>query len=109
MPVHISEMPAAPATLDEVSAERIVVYRTRVCPYCVAAARYLREVKRVDVVEVDLSDRYDDRDLLSAWTGQRTVPQIFIGDTWVGGYDDMRSLEREGGLDPLLEQTRASA
>jgi glutaredoxin 3 len=109
MPAQIRDMPAAPASLDEVGPERIVIFRTQVCPYCVAAARYLREVKKVDVVEVDLTTRYDDRDLLSEWTGQRTVPQIFIGDTWVGGYDDMRSLERAGGLDPLLERTRATS
>ncbi len=98
-----------PATLDETGQSRIVVYRTRVCPYCVAAARFLREVKGVEVVEIDLSTRPDDRWALAEWTGQRTVPQVFIGSSYVGGYDDLRALDRQGGLDPLLDAVTAAS
>lgn len=86
----------------------VLVYRTQTCPYCVAASRFLREVKKVPVEEIDLT--YDDagRRTLAQRTGQRTVPQIFVGDTHVGGYDDMRALDRAGGLDPLLQALAAS-
>lgn len=80
----------------------IVVYSTRVCPYCVAAKRYLREVKGVPLREVDLTDDWAGRDALIQRTGRRTVPQIFIGDVHVGGYDDLRALDAAGGLDGLL-------
>ncbi len=82
----------------------VVVYKTERCPYCVAASRYLREIKGVSPVEIDLTGDWDARMALRQKTGSRTVPQIFIGGTLVGGYDDMRALEREGGLDPLLER-----
>ena len=82
---------------------QIVVYKTERCPYCVAASRFLREIKRVEVVEIDLTGDYEARADLVARTGRRTVPQIFIGDRHVGGYDDLRALDRAGQLDPLLD------
>jgi len=63
----------------------------------------LREVKNVDVEEIDLTGEWDARKELSQRTGQRTVPQIFIGAHHVGGYDDMMALERAGQLDPILD------
>jgi glutaredoxin 3 len=83
-------------------APKIIIYRTRTCPYCVAAARYFTEVKGQVVEEIDLTFDPDGRAELVARTGQRTVPQIFVGDTHVGGYDDVRALDARGGLDPLL-------
>ena len=80
----------------------VLIYRTRTCPYCVAAARFLRDVKKVPFEEVDLSSDPVARRALERRTGMTTVPQIFVGDTFVGGYDDMRALDRAGGLDPLL-------
>lgn len=80
----------------------IVIYRTEACPYCVAAERFLREVKGVPFEEVDLTGDYQGRQDLMKRTGRHTVPQIFVGETHVGGYDDLRALERAGGLNPLL-------
>lgn len=80
----------------------VVIYKTERCPYCVAASRYLREIKQVEPVEIDLTGDWEARLALREKTGSRTVPQIFIGGQLVGGYDDMRALERQGGLDPLL-------
>ncbi len=73
----------------------IVIYSTQSCPYCVAAKRFLKEAKKVPFREVDLSGDNAGRMAL-----------IFIGDTHIGGYDDMRALDSEGGLDPLLAQIR---
>ncbi len=85
----------------------VVIYRTQTCPYCVAAARYLKEVKKVPVEEIDLTDDDAGRRDLSRRTGRHTVPQIFVGATHVGGYDDLRALDRAGRLDPLLATLRA--
>ena len=81
----------------------ITLYKAGFCPYCVAALRYLREVKGVEVTEIDLTgDAQGRRDLMQRAGGLRTVPQIWIGETHVGGYDELRALDRRGGLDPLL-------
>jgi len=80
----------------------IVMYTTAVCPYCVAAKNFLKsrgaswEEVRVDV---DFARRQE----MTARSGRTSVPQIFIGDTHVGGFDDMVALDRAGGLKPLLE------
>ena len=81
---------------------RIQVFKTQRCSYCVLAVRFLREVKGVEVEEVDLTGDWEARKELMARSGRRTVPQIYIGETHVGGYDDLRALDRSGGLDPLL-------
>ncbi|MCK6508091.1 glutaredoxin 3 [Myxococcota bacterium] len=83
----------------------VVLYKTERCPYCVAAGRFLREVKRVadaDIAEVDLTGDDDARIELARVSGRRTVPQIWIGGQHVGGYDDLRALDARGALDPLL-------
>lgn len=79
----------------------IKVYTTRICPYCVMAKRLL-DSKRVcyEEVRVDLDDAR--RIEMMQLTGRRTVPQIFIGERHVGGFDDLSALERSGELDPLL-------
>ena len=81
----------------------IVIYKTQRCPYCVAASRFLREVKGVEPVEVDITRDMDARMALMEKTGSRTVPQIFIHGRKIGGYDDLRALDRQGGLDTLLD------
>ena len=82
---------------------KITLYKAGFCPYCVAAARYLREIKGVEVDEIDLTGDTPGRiALMERAGGKRTVPQIWIGDTHVGGYDDLRALDARGGLDPLL-------
>lgn len=80
---------------------KVEIYTTPTCPYCHAAKSLLSD-KGVDYTEITVLDP----DLRAAMTqranGRRTVPQIFIGETHVGGYDDMAALDRQGGLDPLL-------
>lgn len=80
---------------------KVEIYTTPACPYCHAAKALLDE-KGVAYSEITVLDP----DLRAAMTaranGRRTVPQIFVGDVHVGGYDDMAALDRQGGLDPLL-------
>ncbi|MDB5535649.1 MAG: grxC [Devosia sp.] len=80
---------------------KIEIYTTPTCPYCHAAKSLLSD-KGADYTEITVLDP----DLRAAMTerahGRRTVPQIFIGETHVGGYDDMAALDRAGGLDELL-------
>jgi glutaredoxin 3 len=81
---------------------KVRMYTTAVCPYCQMAERLLRGkgVAEIDKVRVDLDPAL--REDMMAKTGRRTVPQIYIGDTHVGGYDDLAALDRAGRLDPLL-------
>lgn len=80
------------------------MYCTEVCPYCVRAVQLLERkgVKEIEKLRVDLHPQL--RDEMVARTQRRTVPQIFIDDTHVGGYDDMAALERAGKLEALLEK-----
>lgn len=80
----------------------VLLYSSAVCPYCVRAERLL-ESKGVTVIEkirVDLDP--EQRTLMMQKTGRRSVPQIFIGGTHVGGFDDLYALDQAGGLLPLL-------
>jgi glutaredoxin 3 len=78
------------------------MFTTQVCPYCIRAKQLLKQrgVDAIDEIRVDLNP--SQRDAMIAQTGRRTVPQIFIGDTWVGGCDDLIALDQKGGLVPLL-------
>lgn len=78
------------------------IYTTPICPYCVRAKSLLAK-KGVEVEEIDIymSDEAR-REMQSNTGGARTVPQIFIGDTHVGGCDDLYALEKAGKLDPML-------
>ncbi len=80
----------------------VVMYSTRVCPYCERAEALLRArgVSEIEMINVDLHPRR--RDEMVRRTGRRTVPQVFIGETHVGGFDDLSALDRAGGLDALL-------
>ena len=82
---------------------RVTMYSTAVCPYCVRAEQLLKQrgVAEIDKVRIDLEP--ERRDEMIAKTGRRTVPQIYIGDTHVGGFDDLAALDRAGGLVPLLQ------
>jgi len=83
---------------------KVVMYSTAVCPYCIRAEQLLTKkgVREIEKVRVDLEpERFAEMMTLSK--GRRTVPQIFIGDTHVGGYDDMVDLDMDGELMPLLE------
>jgi len=81
---------------------KVTMYATGVCPYCQMAERLLRAkgVSAIEKVRVDLDPAR--RDEMTQRTGRRTVPQIYVGDKHVGGYDDLAALDRAGGLDPLL-------
>lgn len=80
----------------------VVMYSTAVCPYCQRAEQLLaaRGVAAIEKVRIDLDPAR--RDEMIERTGRRTVPQIFIGGTHVGGFDDLAALDRAGGLAPLL-------
>jgi len=81
---------------------KIQMYTTRVCPYCMMAKRLLQS-KGVSIEEIRVDEDSARRDEMLARTGgRRTVPQIFVGDTHVGGFDDLSALDHQGGLDPLL-------
>ena len=79
------------------------MYTTQVCPYCVRAKALLKQrgVDLIDEVRIDLDPAQ--REQMVALTGRRTVPQIFIGKTHVGGCDELIALDRSGGLMPLLQ------
>lgn len=82
---------------------QVLMYCTAICPYCVRAEQLLRRkgIDGIEKVRVDLEpDRF--QEMMQRAQGRRTVPQIFIGETHVGGYDDMLELEMAGKLDPLL-------
>lgn len=80
----------------------IIMYATAVCPFCVQAERLLRSrgVAAIDKIRVDLDPSR--RQEMMQRTGRRTVPQIYIGEQHVGGYDDLVALDRAGELAPLL-------
>ena len=84
---------------------KVLMYSTAVCPYCVRAEQLLKHkgVDAIEKVRVDLEPAR--RQEMMGLTGRRTVPQIFIGGTHVGGYDDLAALDHAGGLDPLLAAT----
>jgi glutaredoxin 3 len=80
----------------------VTIYTTSLCPYCHAAKRLLKQ-KAVPFEEIDVSGRPDAREALRVKAGGLTsVPQIWIGDTHVGGCDDLYALDADGGLEPLL-------
>jgi glutaredoxin 3 len=83
------------------------IYTTRYCPYCHAAKRLLSK-KGVVFSEIDVSgDAKGRSDMVARANGRMTVPQIFIGATHVGGYDDLHALDQAGKLDPLLGRGEA--
>jgi glutaredoxin 3 len=83
--------------------QAVKMYTTAVCPYCVRAKQILQAkgVAHIEEVRVDLHP--DERAKMMEITGRRSVPQIFIGDTHVGGCDDLMALDSQGGLLPLLQ------
>ena len=84
------------------SEPKVVMYCTGWCPYC-SRARELLQSKGVDIEEIDVDARPEARAEMTARSGRRTVPQIFIGTTHVGGCDDLHELEASGRLDTLLK------
>lgn len=81
----------------------IDIYTTGLCPYCYRAKKLLED-KGAAYEEIDVMFTPGKRDeMIERSGGRRTVPQVFIGDTHVGGYDDLAALDKAGGLDPLLK------
>lgn len=81
----------------------VTMYTTQTCPYCLRAKALLKQrgVQVIDEIRIDLDAA--ERQRMVDLTGRRTVPQIFIGETHVGGCDDLMALDQKGGLAPLLQ------
>lgn len=79
------------------------MYTTLVCPYCMRAKQLLKARGALQIEEIRIDLDPVQRDSMMARTGRRTVPQIYIGDTHVGGCDDLVALDQRGGLVPLLQ------
>jgi glutaredoxin 3 len=89
---------------------RISMYCTATCPYCVAAERLLKRKGVVDIEKIRIDLQPERRVEMMERTNRRTVPQIYIDDRHVGGFDDLAALDTGGGLDPLLrDEARKSA
>ena len=86
----------------ELPMQAVKMYTTAVCPYCIRAKQILKSkgVEQIEEIRIDLDPSA--RDQMMQSTGRRTVPQIFIGATHVGGCDDLIALDSQGGLQPLL-------
>jgi glutaredoxin 3 len=82
---------------------KVTMYCTAVCPYCIRAESLLRQRGVADIDKIRIDEAPAQRDAMIARTGRRTVPQIYIGETHVGGCDDLQALDRAGGLLPLLQ------
>ena len=81
---------------------QVVMYTTAVCPYCVRAERLLdAKGVKIEKIRVDLDP--EQKTIMMQKTGRRTVPQIYVGETHVGGFDDLYALDQAGRLDPLLK------
>jgi glutaredoxin 3 len=83
-------------------AAKVTMYSTGVCPYCIRAEKLLSERGVTDIEKVRIDLEPARRDEMMTRTGRRTVPQIYVDDTHVGGFDDLSALDRAGGLMPLL-------
>ena len=81
----------------------VKMYTTAVCPYCVRAKQILKAKGVAEIEEIRIDQLPEAREHMMNITGRRTVPQIFIGDTYVGGCDDLMALDAKGGLMPLLQ------
>ena len=86
---------------DSAATPEITLYTSAICPYCVAAKNFLKSKGQVwTEVRIDLD--FEQRQAMIAKANRTSVPQIFIGQTHIGGYDDMIALHRAGKLEPLL-------
>lgn len=83
--------------------QTVTMYTTAVCPYCIQAKRVLQSKGVAHIEEVRVDTKPEERIKMMELTGRRTVPQIFIGSTHVGGCDDLMALDAKGGLLPLLQ------
>jgi glutaredoxin 3 len=84
---------------------QVRMYTTQVCPYCTRAKALLKQRGVAQIEEIRIDTDPVQRDHMIEITGRRTVPQIFIGDTHVGGCDDLIALDQRGALVPMLEKS----
>jgi glutaredoxin 3 len=82
--------------------QAVKMYTTAVCPYCIRAKQILKSKGVEQIEEIRIDSDPQARATMMDLTRRRTVPQIFIGETWVGGCDDLIALDQKGGLVPLL-------
>ena len=83
--------------------KKVVIYTGPLCNYC-SAAKHLLNKKKISYTEFDIGvDSLKRQEMQEKTNGARTIPQIFIGDTYVGGYNELKALENKGELDSLLE------
>ncbi len=86
------------------SVARILMYSTRVCPYCIRAEQLLAKkgITADQIEKIRVDEQPEQREEMMRITGRRSVPQIFIGERYVGGFDDLAEMEADGELEPLL-------
>ncbi|TDR31492.1 glutaredoxin 3 [Hydromonas duriensis] len=82
--------------------QKVTMYTTGCCPYCIRAEQLLKQRGVEHIHKIRIDQEPSQREYMMSVTQRRTVPQIFIGDTHVGGFDDLSALDRAGGLMPLL-------
>ena len=82
--------------------KKIIIYSTRICPYCVRAKNFFSK-KNIEYTEIMIDRDPEQMREMMEKSGRQSVPQIFIGETYVGGYNELKSLEREGKLNSLLD------
>ena len=82
--------------------QKVTMYTTGYCPYCTRAEMLLQQKGVLEINKIRIDENPAERDAMMARTQRRTVPQIYIGDTHVGGFDDLAALDRAGQLTPLL-------
>lgn len=80
----------------------VTMYSTATCPYCIRAEQLLKQKGVANLVKIRIDEDPSEQEKMIARTGRRTVPQIYIGETHVGGFDDIAALDRAGKLDSLL-------
>lgn len=80
----------------------IIIYSTRICPYCVAAKRLLQQ-KGLEYQDIMIDQDIAQREIMMKKSGRTSVPQIFINDQHVGGFDDLNAMNRSGQLDNMLK------
>ena len=83
--------------------QAVKMYTTAVCPYCIRAKQILKSRGVAQIEEIRVDEDPQQRRIMMDTTGRRTVPQIFIGQTYVGGCDELMALDGRGGLMPLLD------
>lgn len=83
---------------------KVLMYTSAYCPYCTNAERLLNSKGVIEIEKIQIDTAPELKIAMMEKTGRRTVPQIYIGERHIGGFDDLRALDLAGGLDPLLAE-----